>query len=162
MEYHIEKATLADAETLYQLINTTAQEAVLLVRSRNYIYENIRDFWVVRLKKKAVACCSLHIVGWEDLAEIKSLVVGKSFRKRGFGRQLIERCLSEAQALGVKKIFALTYIPAFFKRMGFKKTDKKLLPHKIWAECINCDKFPDCKEEAMIYSVHQTRGGKNG
>lgn len=161
MEYRIEKATLADVETLYQIINKTAQEAVLLVRSRNYLFENIRDFWVVRIKNTIVGCGSLHIVGWEDLAEVKSLAVLKQYQRHGLGKLIIDHCLAEARGLGVKKVFALTYAPGFFKKMGFKLTNKKLLPHKIWAECINCDKFPDCKEEAMILSLNK-RGGTHG
>jgi amino-acid N-acetyltransferase len=158
MQYTIEKPRLQDAETIYQIINETAKDAVLLVRSRNYIYENLRDFWVVRVAKRVVGCCSLHLVGWEDLAEIKSFVVLKKYRKHGFGNLLIQKCLQEAEDLGVQRVFALTFIPGYFKKKGFKRIDKKKLPHKIWAECINCDKFPDCNEEAMILHIKK-RGG---
>ncbi|MBF0563860.1 MAG: N-acetyltransferase [Nitrospirae bacterium] len=96
-----------------------------------------------------IGVSALHIM-WEDLAEIKSLAVSQSFQKRGIGRQLLERCLDEARALGVMRIFALTYVPGFFKKLGFTEIDKSNLPHKIWGECIHCTKFPDCDEQAVI------------
>ena len=37
-------------------------------------------------------------------------------------------------------------MPAFFQRLGFAEIDKGELPHKVWADCVNCPKFPDCDE----------------
>ena len=59
-------------------------------------------------------------------------------------------CLKESRGLGVKRVFALTYQPEFFEKFGFKIVDKAVLPHKIWAECLRCVKFPDCDEIAMV------------
>ena len=53
----------------------------------------------------------------------------------------------------MKKVFALTYIPEFFKKFGFAIVDKKELPHKIWNECIKCVYFPNCKEIAMMREI---------
>jgi amino-acid N-acetyltransferase len=71
----------------------------------------------------------------------------------GIGTRLVEVAIGEAKELGAKKIFVLTYQPGFFKQFGFKKIKTASLPHKIWAECINCPKFPDCQETAMIKKV---------
>jgi len=27
------------------------------------------------------------------------------------------------------------------------------LPNKIWADCIHCQFFPDCRETALVYSL---------
>ena len=40
-------------------------------------------------------------------------------------------------------------VPDFFKSLGFTVTTKESLPHKIWKECIECPKFPNCDEIAM-------------
>ena len=89
---------------------------------------------------------------WEDLAEVKALAVDEDFQKRGIGRKLVEACLKEARRLGAKKVFCLTYVPEFFKRFGFQKISRKKLPHKIWTECLQCHKFPNCDEQAMMLS----------
>jgi amino-acid N-acetyltransferase len=149
----IRKAKINDAKQIQRLVNFYAIKDLMISRSLNEIYENIRDFWVCQENKKIIACSALHIIGWENLAEIKSLAVEKIKQKKGIGRSLVETCLKEAKALKLKKVFALTYSARFFKKMGFKKIPKSKLPHKIWAECCNCPKFPGCAEEAVIKSI---------
>lgn len=121
----------------------------MLPRSLNEIYENIRDFFVYKDNDKLMGASALHIL-WEDLAEIRSLAVSKECQNKGIGKKLIERCLKEAKSLGVKKVFALTYTPQFFKKLGFKDIDKNSLPQKIWGDCLKCPRFPQCEEVAVI------------
>jgi amino-acid N-acetyltransferase len=90
---------------------------------------------------------------WEDLAEIRSLAVDKNYQDRGIGKNLVKQCLKEAKALGLKRVFALTYHPEFFKKLGFKDTDKASLPQKIWGDCLRCPKFPECDENAVIINL---------
>lgn len=144
----IRKAKLKDAGDIYNLINHYAKEGILLPRSLNSIYENIRDFWVCEEGGNLIGCASLHIV-WEDLAEIKSLAVSEEHKGRGIGTMLVEACLKEAEELGVKRVFVLTYAHDFFSKLNFEEVEKIKLPHKVWGECINCVKFPSCDEIAM-------------
>ncbi len=144
----IRKARIEDIKKIQKLINDFAKRDLMLPRSLNELYENLRDFWVVEDKNKIIGCCALHI-SWEDLAEIKSLAVVKNQQQKGMGRELVLTCLSEAKTLGAKKIFVLTYREKFFQKFGFKRIKNADLPHKIWAECINCCKFPNCQEVAL-------------
>jgi amino-acid N-acetyltransferase len=146
----IRKATLNDAKAIQQLINYFAKKDLMLPRSLNEIYENLRDFWVYEEKNRIYGCCALHIVGWEGLSEIKSFVVAKNRQGRGIGSELLSSALDEAKKLSVKKIFVLTYKPNYFKKRGFKLINKTKLPQKIWAECCNCPKFPNCAEVALV------------
>jgi amino-acid N-acetyltransferase len=148
----IRKAKIQDIQQIHKLINIFAQKDLMLPRSLNELYENLRDFWVATEDGRVVGCCALHI-SWDDLAEIKSIVVAKHRQRKGIGRQLVLSCLNEAKELGAKKIFVLTYKPAYFKKFGFKRINHNNLPHKIWAECINCPKFPNCQEIAMIRKI---------
>jgi amino-acid N-acetyltransferase len=100
-----------------------------------------------------VGICALHIC-WDDLAEIRSLAVRDEDRKKGIGAGLVRACLEEAKALGVNRVFALSYQPEFFERLGFKKVDKAVLPHKIWTDCLKCVKFPDCDEVALVKELN--------
>ncbi len=145
----IRKAKIQDIKQIQSLINHFARQDLMLPRSLNEIYETLRDFWVAEEAEKVVGCCALHI-SWEDLAEIKSLAVAKNKQKKGIGRLLVGACLEEAKELGAQKIFVLTYKPDYFKKFGFKRIRNSSLPHKIWAECINCCKFPNCQEVAMV------------
>ena len=148
----IRKAKIEDIKEIQKLINFFARQDLMLPRSLNELYENLRDFWVCEENKKIVGCVALHI-SWDDLVEIKSLAVLKQKQGKGIGKELISACLDEASELGAKRIFVLTYKPDYFKKFGFKRVRTSDLPHKIWAECINCCKFPDCQEIALLKNL---------
>lgn len=143
---------MPDVPELHKLINSFAEKNAMLPRALNAIYENIRDFVVLDIDGRVAGCCALHVT-WGDLAEVKSLAVDESAQGGGYGRTLVEACLAEAREMGVPKVFALTYVPGFFEKLGFSRVDKGTLPHKIWSECINCPKFPDCGEEAVVIEL---------
>lgn len=149
----IRKAKVADTKEIQRLINHFGKEGKLLLRSLSEIYDNLRDFHIYEGEDHQVAgVCALHIC-WEDLAEIRSLAVDERDRKRGIGGSLVAACLDEARQLGVSRVFLLTYMPAYFERVGFRIVDKSTLPHKIWGDCIRCVKFPNCDETAMILDL---------
>ncbi len=151
----LRKAKISDAKRIYELLNIYARKGVLLPRSLNSIYENIRDFWVFEEKEKIWGCCALHVL-WEDLAEVRSLAVSPDRRGEGIGYELVRACLLEAWELGVKRVFSLTYVKDFFvENFGFKEVDKSILPHKVWGECVNCVKFPNCDEEAVMLELSE-------
>ena len=145
----IRKARTGDVPDMQKLINSFADRGELLPRSLNQLYEDIRDFFVAEVEGRLIGACALH-VNWGDLAEVKALVVDEEFQGKGLGKQLVQTCLDEARALGISRVFALTYKPDFFRRLGFQSIDKAELPHKVWSECIHCVKFPDCGEIAVI------------
>ena len=149
-QYSYAKATMEDVKGIQQLINTYAAKKKLLPRPLQGLYENVRSFFVCKnAKSRVIGCCSLQVV-WENLAEIRSLAVDPRYKQKGIGRHLVELCINEADSLMIKKVFCLTYEEEFFKKIGFVKTDKQELPHKIWSDCINCPQFPHCDEIAML------------
>jgi amino-acid N-acetyltransferase len=145
----VEKARMSDVPQMQKLVNYFAERGDMLPRALSEIYENIRDFFVVRDGEQPVACVSLHIY-WDDLAEIRTLVVSEESQRQGLGGQLVETCLEEARDFGIPSIFCLTYKPSFFEKFGFRQVDKAELPRKVWAECYRCPKFPNCDEVGMI------------
>ncbi len=148
----IRKARIKDIKKIQLLINQFAKKDLMLPRSLNELYETIRDFWVYVKNSRVVGCCALHLA-WNDLSEIKSLAVERQYQGQGIGRKLIKAGIKEAKELGARRIFVLTYKPDYFRRLGFRRIKHEALPHKIWAECINCPKFPDCKEVAMVKGI---------
>jgi len=145
----IRKALMSDVEQMHGLINKYAEKGLMLARSRSLFYESLRDYTVVEDKEKVVGVGGLHIL-WSDLGEIRSLAIGPEYVKKGIGKQLVEVLEAEARELELPRIFTLTYQPGFFSKCGFTEISNKDLPHKVWKECINCPKFPDCDEHALI------------
>jgi len=148
----VDRAKVKDAALMQQLITWFASQGEMLPRALSEIYEDIRDFFVARDGDKVIACTALH-VSWLDLAEIRSLAVGEKSQNQGIGSSLVQACLNEARELGIPSVFCLTRRPAFFEKHGFRLIDKMELPHKVWAECYRCPKFPDCDEVALIYRL---------
>ena len=144
----IRKARIADARAIHQLLLKYAGDGLMLARSLPDIYESIRDIYVFETNGQVVGTAWLHIC-WEDLAEVRSLAVTEEAGGKGVGRKLVEACLNEACAIGMKRVFCLTYQPEFFSKLGFSEIEKSELPHKIWGDCIKCAKFPECDEIAM-------------
>ena len=147
----IRKPHIKEAGQIHRLLGHYAEQGLLLPRSLSEIYDHIRDFFVIedRSEYRIIAVCSLGVC-WEDLAEIRSLAVMEEYQGRDYGSILVNKCLEEASSLGVKRVFVLTYVSRFFLKLGFKEIEKSILPHKIWADCLKCPKFPDCDEIAMM------------
>lgn len=150
----IEKAKIGDVPQIQQLVNRFADKGDMLARPLSEIYENLRDYFVVREDKKVMACVALH-VSWCDLAEVKALAVAEDYQRKGTGARLIKACLQEAQELEIPIIFCLTYKAEFFEKQGFVQVDKMKLPKKVWTECFHCPKFPDCDEVALFYTLKE-------
>lgn len=150
---HIRKARLSDVENIYRLVNNYADKGEMLSRPRSLIYEYIRDFVIIEIDDKVVGTGALHIL-WDDLAEIRALAVEEDQTRRGIGRGIVEYCLQEAKELGIPKVFALTYQPDFFAKCGFRVISKDNLPQKVWRDCINCPKFPNCDEVCMEIQIN--------
>ena len=139
----IKKAVIEDIKAIHQILNHYAGQGVLLPRSLSELYDHLRDYFVLKDVDKGGllhGVCGLGIC-WEDLAEIKSLAINENQQGKGFGGLLVEACLEDARFFGLKKVFTLTYVPGFFKRLGFDEVEKSALPHKIWSDCLKCPKI---------------------
>jgi amino-acid N-acetyltransferase len=148
----IRKAKIADVKDIQKLIEAFANKGEMLHRPLTDIYDNLRDFYVYEEKGVIVGACALHIC-WEDVGEVRSLAVSGEAGGKGIGSFLVNACLDEARGLGIPKVFALTYKPGFFEKVGFKQIGKEVLPHKVWGECVRCFKFPNCDENAVMIEL---------
>lgn len=144
----VRRARIPDAKAIHKLLIGYAKDGMMLSRSLAEIYETIRDFYIYEEGGEVVGTVCLNIC-WEDLAEVRSLAVSEASAGQGHGRELVMACLDEARELGLKRVFALTYKPGFFEKLGFHLIEKSELPHKIWSDCIKCAKFPECDEIAL-------------
>jgi amino-acid N-acetyltransferase len=151
MRYKVRKARVPDVGAIYELLKKLSAEGLLLPRSYVNLYEMLQTFFVAEPEESPGVVCGAAAlqVAWEDLAEVRSLAVSSEWRGFGMGRALTEACEEEARGLGIKKMFALTYIPDFFERRGYRVVSLESLPQKIWTVCFNCVYYPDCKEIAV-------------
>jgi amino-acid N-acetyltransferase len=145
----IRPAAIGDVPAIHALLEVYAAQGNLLPRTLNELYRHLRDFFVIEANGRIAACGALEIFT-EDLGEVRSLVVDDAWKGRGLGRALVERLLAEARALGLTRIMALTYVPEFFHKLGFRTVPKEALPEKVWGICVKCYKFNRCDEVAVL------------
>lgn len=148
----VRRATLGDVENMHRLVNGFASKGLMLPKSRNHLYQNIRDFFVAEKEGCFAGCGALHVL-WGDLGEIRSLAVDERFQGNGVGRQIVQALLQDAAELELPCVFALTYQQAFFEHLGFVTVEKEALPRKVWGECMDCPKFPNCDEIAVVLEL---------
>lgn len=154
-KFSISKPTLRDIPVMRNLILPEVQRGIILDRTEDEMASAIRSYSVVRENgsNNIIAFAALQILS-PTLAEIRSLIVGESYRRLGIATALILHLIKEGESLNLKEILTLTYQKEVFAKIGFKEIAKDSLPNqKIWADCIKCKKFPICDEIALLKTL---------
>ena len=149
----VRKARISDIEDLLGLINAYAAKGIMLPRTEFEMSENIRDFTVVYQNERLIGCGALHFYT-PTTAEVRSLAVDPEVKNQGIGRVLLEALEQEARDNDLHAIFAFTYVPGFFRRLGFFEVDRGSLPLKAWKDCLRCPKFQCCDEIAVLKTLN--------
>lgn len=148
----VRPAVANDIPGIQVLLNHYASMGDLLPRSKTDIEENLAHFRVIEQQGKVIACGSLeHFT--EELAEVRSLMVAADIKGGGLGSKIVKYLIATAKRRGVKRVMALTYVPDFFHKLGFKTVNKDIFPEKIWGICVNCYKFDNCDEIAVLLEL---------
>lgn len=149
MSLALRPARVDDVDAMQALINGYARQDRMLERSREFLVEHLRDFFVAVQGGRLLGCCAVAVLT-ADLAEIRSLAVAPEASGRGVGKALVDACVAEARRLGLRRVFALTLVPEFFERCGFTLVSLGRLPEKSTSECPVCPKRFACDEQAML------------
>jgi amino-acid N-acetyltransferase len=147
--HQIPKARMADIPQLLALINGYAAQGLMLARSEFEMAENIRDFTVAEEGAAILGCGALHFYA-SGGAEVRALAVHPAAQNHGLGRLLVEALEEEARGFGVPTLFAFTYVPRFFSKLGYREVERGELALKAWRDCLRCLKFQCCDKIAMI------------
>jgi amino-acid N-acetyltransferase len=161
-DYRIRLARFKDAEGIFHLIKRYREE--LLPRPIGDIVKNIDRFLVCEIDGKLAGTVSWAILPeigapHQPSVEIKSLAVIEEHRKSGIGRSLVQAAIEKIKPYDPTQIVALTFCPDFFVKLGFVKTSKEALMHKIYAGCVNCTKYDSpftCPEVAMSLDIEKS------
>ena len=148
----VRKVTMADIHDLLELINGYAVNGIMLPRTEFEMSENIRDFWAAFSGGQLAGCGALHFYT-PTSGEVRSLAVNPGLKVQGIGRRIVAALEQEAIENGLHAIFAFTYVPEFFRKLGFREVERGELPLKVWKDCLRCPKFQCCDEIAMVKAL---------
>ncbi|MFL6465559.1 MAG: N-acetyltransferase [Bryobacteraceae bacterium] len=143
------KAGMRDIPNILALIDSYAAKGIMLPRTEFEMSENIRDFSVAYDGEVLAGCGALHFYT-PTCAEVRSLAVLPEMKQHGVGRALVEALEQEARDNDLESIFAFTYVPGFFQKLGFSEVERGELPLKAWKDCLRCPKFQNCDEIAVL------------
>ena len=149
----IRKAKINEVPEIRRFLVEFSQDGGILPRTLADLYGQLRDYYVYRPDHGSIlGIAALHIC-WAGLGEIRSVAVTPAHRGQGIASRLVKACLDEARIIGLSEIFLLTLVPEFFQRFGFKIVSREDLLPIVWADCVNCVKFPDCDEIPMLLDL---------
>ncbi len=131
----IRRARTADVRDIRAVVRPLASEGILLAKEAVSYFESLQDFRVAEVDGTFAGCGALHVM-WEDLAEIRTLAVADAWRGHGVGSALLRRLVEDAAALGVRRIFCLTFETEFFVRHGFAAIEGQAVAPDVYAELL--------------------------
>src|SRR5882724_11838965 len=152
----VRKASMSDIHSLLELINGYAAKGIMLPRTEFELSENMRDFTVAYDGNRLAGCGALHFYS-PIVGEVRSLAVAESHKTHGIGRLTVEALVYEAKMYGLDAVFAFTYVPGFFGKVGFNEVERGELPLKAWKDCLRCPKFHSCDEIAVLRVLRPQR-----
>jgi amino-acid N-acetyltransferase len=131
----VRAARAADVRAIRELVRPLAEQRVLVSKDVVQYYEGLQQFRVAEVQGRLVGCGALHVL-WEDLGEIRTLAVDRAFKGHGIGSAILDQLVRDARALGLSRLFCLTFETAFFGRHGFEAIEGQAVSPEVYAELL--------------------------
>ena len=123
-----------DVPAVAALVEPYATRRILLAKHMVGYYEAVQELLVASDETGAiVGCGALHVM-WSDLAEVRTLAVAPEQRGTGLGHRLLAALLDRARALGLARVFCLTFEVDFFARHGFVPIEGTIVDPDVYDE----------------------------
>jgi amino-acid N-acetyltransferase len=135
MSIEIRPARTSDVKGIRQLIDLYAPQRRILSKETVTLYESVQEFVVAVDGENVVGCGALHVL-WEDVAEVRTVAVVEELRGKGVGHQILEKLIERARAVGVKKLFCLTFETEFFGRHGFEEIQGSPVEPEVYQQLL--------------------------
>ncbi|HET7276596.1 MAG TPA: amino-acid N-acetyltransferase [Dermatophilaceae bacterium] len=131
----VRAARAADVRGIRELVRPLAEQRVLVSKDVVQYYEGLQQFRVAEVQGRLVGCGALHVL-WEDLGEIRTLAVDAAFKGHGIGSAILDQLVQDALALGLSRLFCLTFETEFFGRHGFEPIEGQAVSPEVYAELL--------------------------
>ncbi|GGH47096.1 amino-acid N-acetyltransferase [Microbacterium album] len=131
----VRPARAADMQHVHRMLDPYVQQRILLGKDLVVLYESTQEFLVAEVDGTIIGCGALHVM-WEDLGEVRTLLVDPSWLRRGVGRAIVEGLERKARELGLKRLFCLTFEVEFFTRRGFAPIGEQIVAPDVYAQLV--------------------------
>ena len=133
----VRNARVGDVRGIRELVRPLAGNTLTPKDPVSY-YEALQQFLVAEdpdVPGRVIGCGALHVM-WDELAEVRTLVVHPDFKRHGLGGHLLDALLDDARRLGLRRIFCLTFEVDFFTYHGFSVIEGQAAEPEVYAELL--------------------------
>jgi len=131
----VRHARTSDIPGIQSLVEPLAQRRILLGKDRVTLYEAVQEFRVAEQDGVLIGCGALHVM-WEDLGEVRTLIVTDDWLHRGVGRAIVDALEGNARQLGLTRLFCLTFEVDFFAGRGFTPIGEQVVPPDVYSQLL--------------------------
>ena len=131
----VRPARTSDVKAIRELVDSYAAPGQMLSKETVTLYESVQEFVVAEKDGVVVGCGALHVL-WEDLAEVRTVAVHHEMHQQGIGHLILKEIIDRARAIGVKRIFCLTFQTQFFGSIGFVEIEGTPVEPEVYAQLL--------------------------
>ena len=131
----IRSAQTSDVFTIAKMSGPLVESRVLLGKELVEAFGAIQEFIVAEKDNQVVGFGALHVM-WEDLAEVRTLAVDENSQRQCIGKALLQELEDRARALGIKRVFCLTFEKEFFGANGYQVISDVPVSPETYAELV--------------------------
>jgi amino-acid N-acetyltransferase len=134
-DYSVRPAKTSDVRGILSLLDPWVQRRILLGKEPVTLFEAVQEFVVAEHDGELIGCGALHVM-WEDLGEIRTLIVAEGWLHRGVGGAIVEVLEQRARDLGLSRLFCLTFEVEFFRRRGFTPIGEQIVEADVYSQLL--------------------------
>jgi amino-acid N-acetyltransferase len=136
VSFTVRPARTSDVPQIKTLVEPLVQRRILLGKESVLFYEAVQEFRVAVDDDGAlIGCGALHVM-WEDLGEVRTLAVADDWLHQGVGHAILADIEQSAAALGLTRLFCLTFETSFFGRHGFEPIGEDIVAPDVYAQLV--------------------------
>ncbi len=135
MSVVIRPARTTDIKAIRKIIDAYTLQRRLLAKETVTLYEDVQEFTVAEINGEIIGCGALHVL-WEDLGGVRTVAVIEESRGQKIGNQLMATIIERARALGLRRLFCLTFETGFFGRHGFREITGTPVEPEVYQELL--------------------------
>lgn len=134
----VRPARTSDVRAIRSFIDAYSPDGRLLSKATVTLFEDIQEFLVAQVDDRVVGCGALHVM-WADLGEVRTVAVLPEAVRKGVGRRIVGALVDRAGAIGVERVFCLTFEVEFFERLGFVQISGTPVTTEVFAELLRSE-----------------------
>lgn len=135
MSFIVRPARSADILGIHHLLEPLVERRILLGKDLAVLYGATQEFIVAEADGVLIGCGALHVM-WEDLGEVRTLLVSDDWLHHGVGRAIVDALEERARELGLSRLFCLTFEVDFFERRGFSPIGEQIVDPDVYSQLL--------------------------